>query len=286
MSDHETTTCPSALRLDAYHAGELDQGASDRMAAHVATCPACQAELKLRAQGFAAFGGTEHAQLARFRERMDTHMRTRSSSKADKPNELISHGSWRIAWRWLTKPGVLAVAATAIFAVLMLPRDRPNAIDNDAGPSSARGGRTQPAAASVRAKGGLGLEVFVARGHGVESVNDNETLQEGDRLRFRISLSNANHVMLVGQEQSRKLYPIAPLVEGQALFMPAGPRQLLPQTIELDGSRGQERFHLIVCAETFEFKDLAVGRDSLKLPSNCAKTSVRFTKTPARDPQR
>lgn len=263
--------CPSDLRLDTYCAGESEPAEYEALSLHIANCERCQYEVEMRGQGFAAFGGTEQAYLARFRNRIDEHDRVRHRQD---PSPAKGWSSWLFGW----KPAVCALV-TAGVALMVVVRPTPSP---DVTPT--QNARTQVNNPQIRAKGGPNLKVFVSRQGVVEPVADNARLQAGDKLRFRVSLAQTRHIMLVGQEQSGQLYPIATSAKQTSFSMPAGIEQTLDQAIELDNSQGQEALHLVSCGSPFEFGQVSFTDKELESPEGCEISSLVFEKVPAPTP--
>lgn len=265
--------CPSEFRLDIYCSGESDEAEKERLSRQIAACEGCQLRVEQRRQGFAAFGGTQQAYLARFRNRVQEHDQSRASS-SEPEGSRNTWGTWLFGWK--AAAGVLATAGLALFIV-----------SSPKSPLSSRqdGATTAPVEQKgLRRKGGSGLEVFMSRDGAVEQITDDAKLQAGDKLRFRVSLSSAQEIMVVGQEESGDLYPVANSAELGSMSMKAGGRQLLEQTIELDDSLGHEVLHLVSCASPFEFDQLQLRGEELDAPQECSVSSVFFEKVSSKAP--
>lgn len=258
--------CPSDLRLDIYCAGESLATEQEALRLHIERCPRCQAEVELRQAGFAAFHGTQQAYLARFRNRLDEHEKSRpapgksSSFKKDR-------SSWLFGWK-------AAACALVTAGVVLLVTTRPDSPPQQRSPQQAQ----------IRVKGGQSLKVFVSRDGHVEQASDGSELQEGDKLRFRLSLSGPGNIMLLGREANNTLYPIATSPEKASMFMSAGIDQTLEQTVELDASQGKEALHLLSCPSPFSFDQVVISGNELDFPQDCIVSSMYFKKVPAKTP--
>lgn len=267
--------CPSGLRLDAYCAGESDASEKEELRLHIAACERCRLEVERRQQGFAAFGGTEQAYLARFRNRVEEHDRARVPS-TDAAGPRQKRRPWSFAWK-----AAASVLATAGLAVILMPSLRSPSMDPQ---KPERSASAQSGGPGIRAKGGPSFEIFRSRDGIVEQVADDATLQTGDRLRFRVSLPRAQELMLVGQEQSGELYPVAGSSDQRSMSMQAGSQQLLEQTIELDDSQGREALHLVSCSTPFTFDQVLLYGKELESPEACSISSVFFDKVSRTSP--
>lgn len=253
-------SCPSDLVLDRLHGDELDQALGQQCRLHIHGCPACQARMEQRELGFQAFGGSEQAYLARFRNRIDEEERAScETSKGERRG-----ASW---WspQWL---GAAAVMAGLCLWFSLAPQ-------HDQNP-----GEDIEKEPSIRAKGGGGLTVFVSREGAVTRMVDNQELREGDRLRFALTLSEDQEVMIVGQEGNGNLYELAYAEHGGSLSVSAGSEQALPHSVELDDSTGKEAIHLVRCPFTFTMSDLKVNsKGIIEVPSECGTSTLNMIKS-------
>jgi hypothetical protein len=146
--------------------------------------------------------------------------------------------------------GVFAAAAAAVL-VISLPKIDPN---EDTTPKGK----------------GLSLRVYRERQGSVEKALVGEPFQKDDRLRFEVDLPKPGHVMIVGVEERGDKYRCFPNRGDDSAALPAGERQLLPDTIQLDESVGQETLHLLLCPEPFGFDDLRWSSEKrLEVPPRC-----------------
>jgi hypothetical protein len=98
----------------------------------------------------------------------------------------------------------------------------------------------------VRLKGGLALHVHRQRGSASEEAVSGGRFADGDRLRFVVDLPAPGQVMIQGVEATGNVYRAWPL-DGAAAPLPAGPGQVLPGAVSLDGARGRELLYLVHC---------------------------------------
>lgn len=265
--------CPSDLVLDRYHASECAPEESQVIAEHLEQCGACRARMQERQLGFAAFGGTEQAYLARFRNAMDAQVA--SSPSAPTP-------WWSRFRQW--GPRLVAGAAT-VACVGLLVSKLPVDSGMDAGSQARVQEKVSGADAAVqkpglRSKGTAGLTVFVSRQDQVHRLTDDEELFEGDKLRFSVTLDRVQHIMIVGQEASGDLYPLVTAGSNNSLELLAGSEQVMPDSVQLDESTGKEAIHLVRCDQSFHLTELAFDEQgALEAPEDCVASSLRFTKS-------
>src|SRR5690606_28733233 len=88
------------------------------------------------------------------------------------------------------------------------------------------------------------LHVFrLQDGHAVEALSG-DRFEPGDRLRFRIDLTEAGRVAIVGVEPTGRLYRAWPL-DGPPPLMARGEGLELPGAVALDDAPGPETLYLV-----------------------------------------
>jgi hypothetical protein len=135
----------------------------------------------------------------------------------------------RRRWSWL---GGLGLAATAC-GVLLLARAQPSD--------------------GLRAKGSLGLEVWVAR-HGsgaAESLLPGAAVSPGDALRFRASTPADGHVAVASIDAAGAVSLYVPAAAGRLPAIRRG-ATLLDGAVELDQTLGRERLVALICPAPLE----------------------------------
>lgn len=263
--------CPSDLVLDRYHAQECEHEELSFVAQHLEQCADCRARIDERKLGFAAFGGTEQAYLARFRNQLDAQAAHLPAAQ--------STPWWERVRQWA--PRFVAGAATVACVGLLvskLPVGSDVPASSDAGTKAPIAAKSKP---GLRTKGGAGLTVFVSRQDQVHKLTDDDELFEGDKLRFSVTLDSAQQVMIVGQESSGELYPLVTSPSQASLELLAGSEQVMPDSVQLDNSTGKEAIHLVRCTEAFTLAQLSFDEQgALVAPEDCTASSLRFTKSP------
>jgi hypothetical protein len=143
---------------------------------------------------------------------------------------------WRRIGLWL--PAV-ALAVVAVVAGLRAG----GAGDTGAGTASATDGALQ-------------LRIYLSGYAGsTDEQQSGAVFREGDVLRFKVKLPRDGHVAIVGVEANGKPYPVWPLPpirDGRMARTTAadGPDgRLLHGAFQLDGSRGREVLHLVLCPD-------------------------------------
>jgi hypothetical protein len=222
--------CLSDLALDRLVA---DDGA-DRPH-HVETCAHCAARL---------FSFTE----ARGRDE------TRALAIARRA--LSDEGARRPLRRLERWPALLLGAASAaVVAFVVVPELSspvslaPRAVESDA----------------VRSKG-IGLRVFVRRDGAVREALSGERFREGDALRLEVAASTKTHLMVIGVSESGALTVYHPFGGESAASISGSPRDVLPGSLVLDGSKETETLLVVAGHAPFSRADLesAIAREQLR----------------------
>jgi hypothetical protein len=187
----------------------------------------------------------------------------------------------RRAWaarrrRWLWIGGVPLAAAAGV--VLLLARPHP--------------------AGDLRAKGSLGLEVWVARhggGRAPESLLPGTTVAPGDALRFRASTPAAGHIAVASVDASGVVSLYVPATADRLPAVGPG-TTVLDGAIELDQTLGRERLIALLCSaplasrqviDALDAASRAAHRDPAALEVDkaglgCAHASFWLQKVPVR----
>ncbi|MFO0728922.1 MAG: hypothetical protein U1E65_34400 [Myxococcota bacterium] len=221
--------CPSDLVLSQFDAGALPQPVRAEIEQHVAACSDCKAWLD---DGRAAFSKLSTEERAPILDAMVAASRARPS--------------------WQRRlPAIASIAAAAaVLTVLLVPRSDPD-----------RG---------LTPKGGpVALRIYREHEGKVSRALPGEKFNPKDRLRFEVDLERPGHVMIVGVEASGHLYSCFPARGEDSALLPFGTKQLLPDTVELDDSRGKETLFLVECPSRFRLSELKASGDSLSLPQTC-----------------
>ena len=277
--------CPSELELDQLHLGELDAGEAETLRAHVDACDGCVERLALRAEGLDAFPQLDanaivarlHSELAGTETPPEVERVVRESiGAAPSRASSATQSGWSRFWERLRAGWVPAALSAAAAAALVLVIARPWA-----------GGPDPDGPGDIRLKGAAKLFVFYERAGQVEEALSGAVLAPGDRLRFHVDLPKGGHLMVVGVEASRALYPCYPSDGGRAsLPAGAGDGQELPGAVRLDAAPGEEWLHLVLCEAPFALDDVSVPAQTggLTLPEGCVSTPFQLRKDVPRTP--
>jgi len=170
---------------------------------------------------------------------------------------------WSLSWVRFGALGAAAAAALVLLAVAFW---------------SPPPGPQEPV---VRAKGSLGLNVFLKRGERVAEALSGDSFQAGDRLRFTLELPVAGHVLLVAQDAQGRLEPCHPFGPGAASRpAQAGSTGPLEGAVELDEAPGDEWIHLVHCPRPFGPDELSpgAGPGAVRAPEGCRVASFLLRK--------
>jgi len=244
--------CPSEMELDLFHWGELDADRAASVDEHVKKCPQCKKRLELREMGFGAFPEVDELAI----RRKIVHSAARQSDHSGRDARQAGWFFWRAAL------GTAVLFVLLVSVALWVTWSEPRGDDG------------------LRTKGSPGFTVYRERDGRVTEALPGETFHRGDRLRFVVDMPAAGELMIVGVEQSGKLYPVFPAKENpSSRLVRAGTARELPGAIRLDESVGSERLHMVVCPEKFDIGKLETGaRGILEAPEGCKISTFAFRK--------
>ncbi len=294
-------TCPSDLKVDQLHLGELQWGEKRRLVQHLTGCSRCRQRHESARDGFRAIPMLipdrvidrlhQHLGQRPMPPELQRALARRSSNRlaavVGRLKSLLSFGESPL--RRHNTLQFAAAAAVATLAVAVGMERLLNFVDSppDESPdeSTLSGGKPAtdvgPATYLVRTKGTVGLRIYRQRGDEVEEVLSGDDFRAGDRLRFRVSSPRAGQLMIVGVERSGKLYPaIARGVAARSMAVDEGSDELLSQAIELDDSWGTEWLFAVFCPTPFALSELKVGPTNadLRLPPGCLAVAFELVK--------
>ena len=242
--------CVSNLRLEQHALDELAPAAAAEVAAHLQECVLCEATTMRIQRGFDGDVDVAAA-IGRI-----------TSEVAPDPTPSL----WGRFIEWFTSGWTpqMAFSAAAVFLVVGVVA----VMSGDDGPDG------------LRLKGNVKLQVFKSDGQGGTEILSNERLTSGDTVRFRVSVAQDAHVMIVGIEAGGKRYAAYPLEGERSAPLRAGQQQTLPGAVTLDSSSGKEWLHLVACDQAFGLADVKVGSapETLVLPAGCAADTFSFIK--------
>jgi Domain of unknown function (DUF4384) len=200
---------------------------------------------------------------ARCSARLQEITRARRAYEQD-PVALVAPGSARPRRhrRYYAAAGALALAACALLALL-------NPTSRD----------------SLRSKGSAHAGFYVLRDGQVHRAAAGEELRPGDRVRFFIRSRTASYVAILSldpAEQASVYFPAA----ARAQLVAAGSEQLLPVSVELDDTLGEERWYALYCREPVLVEPLRAQlqeqRGSWSPPGGCELQRIQVRKVAPR----
>jgi hypothetical protein len=210
---------PGDLALRRRRAGELAHAAMLAIDEHVAACPPCRARLRALEDEQRRFEG--EISFDRFAAGVERAARTSGRARRAPVR----------AWAYS------ALAMAAGVAIVLTVR----------APAGSRGaGAVDP---GVRLKGGAGMVVRVAGASGqrVSSVDGNEPLAAGERLRIGYQPGGHRYLLSLSIDERGEVTPLYP-ERGASLAVPDGPPEAtryLPDSLELTGP-GIERIFVVL----------------------------------------
>jgi hypothetical protein len=129
----------------------------------------------------------------------------------------------------------------------------------------------------LRTKGDPFISFYVKRGEQVLRGSSQKVLQPGDRLRFTYTAASVRYLAILsldGAAQASIYYPAGT----QAERVEPGTDVLLPSSVELDATLGEERIVAVFCAEPFEVEPLRAALAALPASPGCSIYTLRVRK--------
>ncbi len=239
--------CPSELMLDRIQLGEVQDA---ELSQHVEDCPHCQARLGQRSQAYEALSAPQLQSLI-------GGIHRGVAGAAPQPRGWIQSLFERV--RPLT--AVAAIGAAVILIAVI-----------KTGPMPTKGRLTT--------KGSPGLTVYRERTGKVSLSLSGERFLPNDRLRFEVNVEEGRHLMIIGMESSGALYAAYPTDGSRGSVVAPEGKRVLPGSVELDESTGQEWLHLISCPKPFSMEALKAQGRTLEAPAECRLTRFELNKEP------
>jgi hypothetical protein len=242
--------CPSDREIDLLHLAELPENQTAQIKRHMRSCDPCKKRLALSKKGFDAYSDFHPQVMLAAIQKLST---------PPEPKQSFLFTAWA-----LRAAGTLALVFGAVL-LFALPRttQRIHPPDNEA----------------LQRKGPVELEIFRKRGDTAEAIGQNDKLQAGDFLRFRVELMQDAHVLVFSTSESGQrtlLYPDSH--SGASARRRADQCPFLPGAVEADESTESERIHLVVCKRPFSLSDLRGDGSTLQAPAGCQTSLVTLEK--------
>lgn len=110
----------------------------------------------------------------------------------------------------------------------------------------------------IRAKGaGIELEVYVARPDGSHRLASGDPVAPGDRLGFRLGVTQPGYVLVAGVDEAGSAYLCHPQDTAMAVMRDAvATPQVVDDAIRVDDTPGRERLVALRCPAGFSFDDV------------------------------
>lgn len=213
-----TAECLSDFQVDTLLSSSSDAFESERWQAHTNECQECAKRLQAM---------REH------KERFAAELPLAAISAATLERLERRTSSW---WSWQRLvPTVAGMVAAAAALVLVL---RP--VGDDEIP--------------VRLKGAPSFSVYVKRGEVVFEGDRGGTYLPGDRLQFSYSAHEPQYVAVLDIESTGRVTVFVPSSGASPVRVSKGREKMLPGSIELDDSLGQEQLLAVFCPSAFDLE--------------------------------
>jgi hypothetical protein len=232
----------SNFALDRLASGTLDAGARATTEAHLAACPSCRQRQQHLADDRARFSA-------------DADFLARLAPPADVADVADNVVAFPLRRRLLQ--AVVPVLAAAATVTIML---RPAAVDE------------------TTTKGGAIHEAFVQGATGTRSVVDGARVQAGDVVQFTRTATTAGYVGLFSIDGRGTFSRFVPADGPTLVALQAGTRVALPQSVQLDGTPGAERFVIVDCDRAIAVDVAANAARTGASPDGCVVVQHRLEK--------
>jgi hypothetical protein len=147
-----------------------------------------------------------------------------------------------------------------------------------------------PRAPELGIKGGPAMQVFVAHDDTVFALQDGETLEPGDRLRFVAEPNGARFVLIASIDGAGAVTTYVPYGGTESLPLDGAERIEVPGSIALDTAPGPERIFALFSAapiaaadverELHAIPDAAAIRAAHHLAIDASQVTIHFEKAP------
>lgn len=232
--------CLSALHLDRWMMGEMNESETELVRRHVSGCERCSRTVE------AMRAVREATELPRLRLLSMTHA-------ISAPGEKQPTRGWKV------RAAVVGAALAAAASLLLL---------------------IKPGRHGERIKGsGFALSMYVQHGGEVRRVAPGEAIAAGDAVRFAVTTPIKAYVAILSVDPKGRAsiyYPVGASAEP----LPAGEDMLLPLGTRLDETVGEERVVGLFCSAAVELEPLRARLEarSPAFPHECQVTQWTFVK--------
>jgi hypothetical protein len=208
--------CPPVIDLVRFEAGDLDELRAAAVNGHQRRCRPCAGRIRDLRQARSELFENAPAQRSR-----QAAADIASVMRPPPPSGL----------RRLALPLLLVPAAGLAAALALLPVREHTPVSAAA-----------PAFGHARPKGGtFAVRMTCSRGGRIIVPGPDTALAPGDRLRFAYTTAEPGYLAIFGVERDGDIFPYYPERDLRGLRVAPGAGVLLPDSIELDDNRGDER---------------------------------------------
>jgi len=274
-----TDTCPSGLKIHAYAQGELSADENAAVEARVAQCQGCRERLERAQAGFSMMPqANRNNMLAAIQTAVDPEeIPTPVREAFGMPTAQTSRNgqsSWlhRLSGWFMEAPVSRFGMVGAMVAIIALALPRIWEMDQE---------RSRQDRPELRMKGGAVLEVLQVRGKVLARAEQGASFRSGDTLVYQVTLPQAGHLMVVGQEKTGKIYASYP-ANGNSTAANKGADQRLQDSVVLDDSTGEEWLYLVHCPTPFRVETIIAGSNKNRVgtPKDCTQSAFKMMKVP------
>ncbi len=222
------TECISRFILNRWVLNDLPSAEMAEVEAHLTGCAECRATVDQIKANMDHYAGREKIQFQALQEKMKQVRETAIPR--------------RRSWRWVAAPAV--AAAAAVLLMLFWPR----LFDS---------GTPGP---QIQYKGALSCKIFVKRGETQFQAKSGIQLQQGDHLRFEVTVDSAGFLTVFSIDSKGIASPFYPSSDPENDTSPyrleMSGKHLLPGAVELDGSTGEEVIAVVFSNKRFNRKSM------------------------------
>ncbi len=214
--DRKDARCPRRFELDAALSGEVDSDRRLEILGHAEGCPAC-------------------------RESLVRIEREREEFLRQHPYSMLKAGMERLTRKGERRRAIfmrLVPASAAAIAIMI-------------GTWLA-----WPTAPGVRTKGTVALSLYLMRDGDIRPARPDEVFAHRDRIQFLVSAGPHRYLLLVSVDDAGRVFNYTPGAALESISITPGERRPLPESVELDESRENERVFALFSDEPLSFTEI------------------------------
>jgi hypothetical protein len=115
-----------------------------------------------------------------------------------------------------------------------------------------------PGSSGVRTKGSVALSIYLMRGNDIRPAQADEVFAPRDRVQFLVSSGTHRYLLLVSVDESGRVFNYTPGTANFSVPITPGERRPLPESVELDESREDERIFALFSNEPLSFSEIKI----------------------------